>query len=515
MSSLTEQVAQPLGLIRGTPRTVIGIALAVTFLSLGSSWWSFLKVWYDLFPHGFIVAGFCLWQLSKLQFDGTAVVPQRLALLPLAGLSLLWMAAIATNIQSLHQLAAPLILLTWTLAVFGERTLGRIVPIAAVFMLALPIAGFLAGPLRALTVVATGAMLKLTSLQAVIDGDIIRIPAGTFVVERGCAGLGFLMSGLTIGAMYTFLIPMSRSARAAIILAAAGTSIVSNWVRVFGLVVIGHVTNMQSSLMKGHAIYGWVIFALSLPAFFFVARRLESWRPSSARQPNDVTPNSRSEQSSRGLRRLSLAALVAATAVAAVGPSMFLVLHSMPPRAADAGIQGLAAAGTLSGMTESGRSPSGDSSPLEMRWAPAFVGASDHRVATSRTRDREVQVDRLLFQDQSQGHELINDGNRIAPDSLLLSDRAVGPLDSTFRIVRQAVVRAPHGVRIVWYWYRVAGIETPSAIKAKLLELLVFVTRGPASELVAVSAACGTNDCRDGEAALRALVLGDAAPVRR
>jgi hypothetical protein len=66
----------------------------------------------------------------------------------------------------------------------------------------------------------------------------------------------------------------------------------------------------------------------------------------------------------------------------------------------------------------------------------------------------------------------------------------------------------------VWYWYRVAGIDTPSAAKAKLLELLAFVMRGPASELVAVSTPCGVGDCRDGEAALRTLVVGDAAPGR-
>ena len=134
MSSFSERVTKPLGLISGNQRAVTSIALAVTFLLLGATWLSFLQVWRDAYPHGFVVAAFCIWQLSKLRFDATDIDPQRLALLPLAGLSLLWMAAIATNIRSLHQLAAPLILLLWTLAVFGRRALERVGPVAAVFL---------------------------------------------------------------------------------------------------------------------------------------------------------------------------------------------------------------------------------------------------------------------------------------------------------------------------------------------------------------------------------------------
>jgi hypothetical protein len=70
------------------------------------------------------------------------------------------------------------------------------------------------------------------------------------------------------------------------------------------------------------------------------------------------------------------------------------------------------------------------------------------------------------------------------------------------------VVRTPAGPRLVWSWYRVAGQVTASTTRAKLLELLAFVRRSSASELVAVSASCERPDCRDAGNALLDFVGG-------
>lgn len=58
--------------------------------------------------------------------------------------------------------------------------------------------------------------------------------------------------------------------------------------------------------------------------------------------------------------------------------------------------------------------------------------------------------------------------------------------------------------RVVWYWYRVAGFDTPLASKAKLLEILAFFRRYAASELVTLSAECAPEDCLEAAQALRA-----------
>jgi len=96
---------------------------------------------------------------------------------------------------------------------------------------------------------------------------------------------------------------------------------------------------------------------------------------------------------------------------------------------------------------------------------------------------------------------------------VLLGDRLVGPLDRNARLVRQAGVREQRRVRLVWYWYRIGGIETPSEATAKLLQLLAFVRRQPVSELVTVSTSCVGTDCNAATRSLYEFVTGTALPA--
>jgi EpsI family protein len=118
----------------------------------------------------------------------------------------------------------------------------------------------------------------------------------------------------------------------------------------------------------------------------------------------------------------------------------------------------------------------------------------------------EIQAVRHYFIDQKQGEELIQNGNAIAPDSLLVVERFVGPIGPSRRIVREAVVRTSEETRVVWYWYRVAGIDTAFPTQAKLLEIIAFFRRSAASELLTLSVECGADDCTDAAIALRAAV---------
>jgi hypothetical protein len=119
---------------------------------------------------------------------------------------------------------------------------------------------------------------------------------------------------------------------------------------------------------------------------------------------------------------------------------------------------------------------------------------------------------RAYFIDQRQGHELIQYGNEIAPDSLVVSDRLLGPVGSRNRFVREALVRDDDFGRVVWYWYRVAGFDTPFPSKAKLLEILSFFRRSTAAELITLTAQCDAESCLRAAQALRAATGGPAIP---
>jgi EpsI family protein len=287
--------------------------------------------------------------------------------------------------------------------------------------------------------------------------------------------------------------------------------------------------------MADHGTYGWVVFAVALVVFFAVARRLE-WHAhvrgmavadAVAASDHSGPVPTRARASSRA------AAALAATVVAIAGPAAFGFLSmrqttSAPPvRIPGVAGDGDWAAAPVSrpgadGSLDAGNAAdpdrdSGAVGPRDAGWQPAFQGASERRVSRWMRDGVEVRVDRLIYDVQRQGAELVNSENRIAPDSLLLQAGIVGPLDSAARTVRQAAIRTEEGVRLVWFWYRVAGTDTPSPSRAKLRELLVFGRTAPPSELVAVSTPCGDADCDAATRALYRFVVGrdmPAAPPR-
>jgi EpsI family protein len=124
-----------------------------------------------------------------------------------------------------------------------------------------------------------------------------------------------------------------------------------------------------------------------------------------------------------------------------------------------------------------------------------------------------VYGQRLIYTRQRQGAELINSLNRIAPDSMVVRTRRVGPLDASGASVRETWVRSGERSWLVWHRYRVAGVTTSSGTRAKLLELWAFLTRRRQAELVALTAPCDPESCTPAARSLFHFVTGRELPA--
>lgn len=490
-------------------------ALLLVVAAFWSTWQTLPGVWSADRSHGFLAAalsGWLIWRDREQLTSGRA--PFRPAWLALIALSLLWLISAIISVQVVQVAVLPLLLFAWVLAVFGLEVLPAAWPIAAVFFLAVPLWEVLVWPLQMFTVLFNAVLLKIIGLEAVIRGESISIPSGTLVVAGSCSGINYLMTAVTIAACYAMLFVQRWSTRWRIVLLAALLAMLANWIRVFGLVLIAHATKMQSPLMAEHGTYGWVIFAVAMVTFFVGAAKLERREREvvvsdplhAADHPNTAAsgPSTRTAAAQVPPSRM---AITIASAAAILGPLLYIVVDSLP--VADTSFD--AAPGLAVAVSWGAPSASGGG------WTPAYLGASDSRVAHVTVNGADVQLNRLVWGHQTQGGELIG-GNRIAADSVLLTERMVGPLDASARMVREAAVREGSNVRLVWYWYRVANVDTPSPARAKLLELVSFVARSPASELVAASTLCNANECKDAQARLLAAVAGravDAPQVRQ
>jgi EpsI family protein len=486
------------------PSTLLfGAALALVTLALWSTWLSFPGTWLENRSHGFVIAALCGWLLwkgrDKVAADDGPYMP---AMAAVGGLSLLWLAATVVSARVIHQGVALALLWAWLLAVRGVRPARAVAPVLGVAVIALPVWEVLTWPLQRITAVVSGLTLRAVGIEASIKDETIAIPAGTLIVADTCSGLGYFMTALTIGTVYAFLYVKEWRTRLRIIGVAAAMALLANWVRVAGLGVIANATRMQSPLMKDHEAYGWWIFAAVMALFFWQLPRLEQWGnpPVSA----EVAPPEATPAAVRQPRPVATGALALATGAAIVGPALFLIISAMPV----SGEAPVRVPGVVPGTQWTTTTPAATDSG----WAPAFVGATEQRTEHLQRDSTTVRVDRFIYRSQTEGAELIGSGNSVAPATALLEDRVIGPLDANARAVRQAAVRDGQRVRLVWYWYRVADVETPSRPKAKLLELPAFLGRHAISEVVALSAPCRGGDCSSTTKVLYNLATGRDMP---
>jgi len=459
------------------------VALAAAFLP---TLLSFHDVWMEQpYTHGYLVllaVAWLAWRERKRLVPAAGIWS---APLPAAvAVSLLWLVAHVTSVRALEQAAAVLLLLLWVAVSLGRTTAVRVAPLVGILLLAVPVWEVLTPVLQALTVAATGAVVGLLRIPASIEGNVVHIPSGSFLIEGGCAGLNYFMAALVIGAVYAQAFLRAWPARLGAVGLLAGMAVVGNWLRVSSLIVIGHATEMQSGLMDGHLTFGWAIFAVALVVFFPFTKRLEAWE--SRRWPAAEGARSGAEAAPPATGSDRRRAIALATAAVVSGPLVYFALDLLPPREVPPHAIGSPAAWVADARAA-----------RPFAWKPAFPGADRESTAAFTSGGDRVVLDHLVYDSRRHDTELIGFSSRIAPDSAIVVERLFGQIGPDRRLVNEAVVREGDGHVLVWYWYRVGGIETQSAVRAKALELWAFLTRATTSELIAISAPCAPGDCSD------------------
>jgi len=438
--------------------------------------------------HGWMVLVFAAWliwrdrrALRSTESDGLLEIVPILAIL-----SMTWLIAVIAGVGSGHQTLMPIILALWALATLGWAARSLVAPILAIFMLAVPIWDSVIPLLQRLTTIVSGGATRLVGIEAEVGYDTIALTLGTFLVEAGCSGLNYLMGALVLGAMYAELFVDRWQTKAKIVAIAALASVVGNWIRVTMLIVIGEVTAMQSPLLEDHLWQGWWIFTLLMIPTYFIARKIER-RDAAKFRTDGAAQETSGPLSVDAIHARNRRALIAGGA-AIIGPLVYMSVGALPR--SDAVDTEIAAVRVAPSWRAEPRSA------IDISWVPAYRGVDRRTVWTLRARDAAVEATRHHFEQQRFGEELIQFGNVLAPDSLVFSNRIVGPVGESQRFVREAIVFDDRETaRVVWYWYRVGGFDTAFETKAKLLEVVAFFRRTPAAELVTLTATCAPGDC--------------------
>ena len=138
-----------------------------------------------------------------------------------------------------------------------------------------PFWGAFAGFFQELSVFMVTFIMSFTDIPVFVENEFVTIPAGVFEIARGCSGLRYIIVSLAISSLYVFLYLRTFKSAFIFILFAVVGALVTNWLRIVFLILIGDYTNMESSLMTDHNNFGWYIYVPVALIQFYLGGKLE------------------------------------------------------------------------------------------------------------------------------------------------------------------------------------------------------------------------------------------------
>lgn len=473
------------------------LLLATAFLALAlcTEWSAFINLWLQsvTYNHGFMVLASVLFllfvrreALTRLRMQGST--PALICLASAIGCLVIVQTA---NIRVLQLLATPFIIILWGWSIWG-RNFARVAggPIL-LLLFAAPFWDEFSPILQLATVFVNEHLLSLVGIPADIKEFYIQLSVGTFVVESGCSGIRYLIVGLFLASFYSQLFYRSWRKTAALVLIAAFLSIFANWVRVFGIILAGHYTDMKTSLVHEHELFGWLVYlVVALIPLLIVAGKLDH-----REQPKYLNVSESSSHKSGDRNSIHYRFLVVA--------SLFALLPTIFP---------LVLAETLSDTASHWKPelPSvrtGWNGPLKYAdfWHPEFHDP-DYDMSGVYVSDKleRVQVQFIGYRHQRQGKELIYYENSLFDPSqweqesqrvVNVPKNNVQGLDTATETV---ILNEKTGSRvIIWSWFQVADHIDTSPLMIKLVGAIKQLTGDGRAALWAVAAECNATDSTD------------------
>lgn len=192
-----------------------------------------------------------------------------LLLMCLVGCSLCWyfFESLSISLPAYFMLMAALCLFIG--ATFSTSFMWALFPTLGLLIFTVPIWSELTGTLVKLSSLVVGYAVKLSDMTVLLDGNSLFLPSGTIYIADGCSGMRYLIISMLMGYILILINHYKIRTAIATMLIAAALGLFANWLRIYLLVQIGYHTEMQSSLMRDHETFGWILFAcLLMPAIY-------------------------------------------------------------------------------------------------------------------------------------------------------------------------------------------------------------------------------------------------------
>lgn len=470
-------------LAAATARSPAGavVCIALVLVAVFGIYWptalEMVRIWWrsETFNHGFLVIPAFLWFVWRRR-AALAELPVRPffpALVGLAALGLVWLLGELSGSLSpsmFAMVAMVPVVIALCLGLAWVRAL--LFPLAFLFF-AVPFGEVFVPWLMERTADFTVLAVRASGVPVYREGQYLTLPTGYWSVVEACSGIRYVIASVFTGVLYAWIMYRSPLRRALFVGVSLVVPIVANWVRAYGIVMLGHLSNNRIATGVDHIIYGWIFFGFVMFVVFWIGAR---WGEATEKAEKVAAAVAQPPASKAGVAAALALALLALAAVPLADASL--------AQAGDKRALNIAAIEARNGWVEVDRAVAD--------YKPELSGQADQRVQTFEKGGRRVSVDLAYFRNQHQGAELVTSTNQIVSSRnhqwqlpqirkvrIQFADRELRVNEARINSTRQTLV--------AWQWYWLGDISTTSDARAKFdLAIDRLFLRGDTSAWVTV-----------------------------
>jgi exosortase len=179
--------------------------------------------------------------------------------------------------QTLWHAGAVVVVVGCGLSVLGKHALFRFVPAVAVLVFLIPVPPhyrlMIAQPLQTWTAEASQAVLDLSGVNVVREGNRLTVNGQEVTIVEACNGLRMVFALILVSYAFSFGLPLRNSVRMVVLLASPVSAILCNVVRIVpNALVYGYVSPPAGQMFHDYS--GWLMLPVSFVILLGVIRLL-------------------------------------------------------------------------------------------------------------------------------------------------------------------------------------------------------------------------------------------------
>lgn len=387
------------------------------------------------------------------------------------------------SVQLGAQLALVGVLLFGSSSLLGFKAVSYLIFPLLYVLFSIPIWNYLNPALQSLTTFVSTTAIEISSIPAYISGNTIILPYGALQIANGCSGLRYLLVTSILSLHFSQQRPNKAYVALIVFLTAAAFSLLANWIRVTLLIIIAEQTDMQSSLVTDHEMFGWIVYIVTMIPCVWLLLIIEKIAPAKEKKIEHSSEGRRSEVNTP---RLPISYVIIAAMISAAPNVALSILEK-------------------SRSSHFTVTPKLDDLNLPQEWhlsensasefPHGFVGYSEQLnvEATDSLTNNKLAITVVNYEQEKQGAELVNENNKLVTSPWTKSHQETITGKTKASLAYLINNRREKAVTL-WY-FRVHDSRTSNRFMTKVASLRSILEPNAPKAMVKISIKCET-DCQ-------------------